>query len=393
MLCPTLIVSHLVLAGGSAQYDLELVPRFNIPRMAAPPKIDGAIDPAEWRTATKVMGMIVVNGLEYKDRPVSFWLAWDPQHLYLAYRVDTLTGATPHLVRAYREKYGTGVVFDDALEVGLFLHDRNKKPDEVSSYLKFILNSLGSGEYMKNYPDIGQILFNWAPTFDVANRTYTDAAGKHWWEMEIAMDLEDVQMPVEHKAGDKVDIGLFADVKNPNWQWLDYPSASGHLEHFGFPRAVLTEDQPYIQVEEISGLHDRKLAYRSVVYNPAAKPAKVDARLLVQDGTKTKNKPFGELADPAEVINEQQTLEIPANGSARFDVVKDIPGLAGGRQGQRLPEPEPDARGPATGRTGLHVRLQLLGHGQELCRTHRLQAIPGRAGRLHAHPRAPEPRG
>ncbi len=336
-------------AGGVSQYDLELIPRFNIPRMAAAPKIDGTIDPAEWRTATKLMGMIVVNGLEYKDRPVSFWLAWDPQHLYLAYRVDILTGATPHLVKAYREKYATGVVFDDALEVGLFLHDRNRAANEVSSYLKFVINALGSGEYMKNYPDIGQVMFNWTPTFDIANRTYTDAAGKHWWEMEIAMDMEDVQMPVPHKAGDKVDIGLFADVKNPSWQWLDYPSASGHLENWGFPRAVLTEDQPYIQVEEIAGLHDRKLAYRSVVYNPTAKPVKVDAKLLVQDGTKSKEKPFGELADPKDVIDEKKTLEIPANGSMRFDVVKDLPDLKASDKGRgflRLsltPAGQPDA--------------------------------------------------
>jgi hypothetical protein len=321
-------------AGGVAQYDLELIPKFNIPRMAAPPKIDGTIDPAEWKTATKLMGMIVVNGLEYKDRPVSFWLAWDAQHLYLAYRVDILTGTTPHLQRAYREKYGTGVVFDDALEVGLFMHDRNRKADEVSSYLKFVINALGAGEYMKNYPDIGQILFNWAPTFDVANRTYTDAAGKHWWEMEIAMDLEDIQMPGPHKAGDKVDIGLFADVKNPNWQWLDYPSASGHLENWGFPRAVLTEDQPYIQVEEISGLHDRKLAYRSVVHNPTAKPVKVDAKLTVQDGTKIKEKSFGELADPTNILNEARTLEIPANGSVRFDVVKELVDLKASDKGK-----------------------------------------------------------
>jgi hypothetical protein len=324
----------LAAAGGVAQYDLDLVPRFNIPRMTAPPKIDGTIAPAEWQTATKVMGMVSVNGLEHKDRPVSFYLAWDPQHFYLAYRVDILTGANPHLQKAYRDKYATGVVFDDALEFGLFLHDMNKKPNEVSSYMKVILNSLGAGEYMKNYPDIGQVLFNWAPTFAIGNRVYTDAAGKSWWEMEIAMDLQDLEMPRAFKAGDKVDIGLFADVKNPNWQWLDYPSASGHLENFGFPRAVLTEDQPYIQVEEIGGLHDRKLAYRSVVYNPTGAPAKVDAKLLVQDGTKTKDKPFGELADPTDVITEQRTLEIPAKGSARFDMVKELPGLKASEKGR-----------------------------------------------------------
>ncbi len=324
--------SVMVVAGKTIFAD-ELIPHFNIPRMTTPPKIDGSIDSAEWKQATKVMGMVSTYGLDYKDRPVSFWLSWDPQHLYLAYRVDTLTGDIPHLQRAYREKYATRVVFDDAIEVGLFLHDRNKKANEVSSYLKFVINSLGSGEYMKNYPDIGQVMFNWTPTFDIANRTYTDAAGKSWWEMEIAMDLEDVQMPVPHKAGDPVDIGLFADVKNPNWQWLDYPSASGHLEHFGFPRGILTEDQPYIQVEEISGLHDEKLAYKSVIYNPTDKPVALDAKLLVQHGTKTKSS-SGELADPADALNEVKTLEIPAKDSIRFDVAKDMPGLQSAAKGK-----------------------------------------------------------
>jgi hypothetical protein len=226
------------------------------------------------------------------------------------------------------------VVFDDACEFGLFLHDRNKKADEVSSYLKCVVNSIGAGEYMKNYPDIGQMLFNWVPSFDMASQVTTDAAGKHWWEMEIAMDLADLEMPVEHKAGDRVDIGLFAVVHNPGWQWLDFPSASGHLERHGFPQAVLTADQPYVQVEEISGLHDRKLAYRSVVYNPADRPARVAARLSVQDGTKAKAGQFGELADGVDVVAEQRDLEIPAKGSARFDVVKDLPGLKAAEQGK-----------------------------------------------------------
>ncbi|MBM4037554.1 MAG: hypothetical protein FJ290_03485, partial [Planctomycetes bacterium] len=260
------VVAAMVILGAAARvhagglsYDESLIPRFNIPKMSKPPSIDGTIDPAEWTEAAKVMGMVSTGGLEYKDRPASFWLAWDPQHLYLAYRVDTLTQPVPHLRRAHREQYAQGVVFDDALEVGLFLHDLNQLPNQVSSYFQCILNSLGCGEYTKSYPAIGQNMKNWTPTFDIANRTCTDAAGKHWWEMEIAMDLQDLQMPRPFKAGDPVDIGLFADVKNPNWQWLDYPSASGHLEHYGFPRAILTEREPYIQVEEIGGLHDEKL--------------------------------------------------------------------------------------------------------------------------------------
>jgi hypothetical protein len=326
--------SGVARADGGTAFDLELVPRFNIPQMAKPPKIDGAIEPGEWQTATKVMGMVVTSTLDARDRPVSFWLAWDAGHLYLAYRSDILTKPTPHLLRACREKHGTSVVFDDALEFGLFLHDRNKKADQVSSYLKCVVNSIGAGEYMKNYPEIGQMLFNWVPSFDMASQVTTDAAGRHWWEMEIAMDLEDLEMPVEHKAGDRIDIGLFAVVHNPGWQWLDFPSASGHLERHGFPQAVLTADQPYVQVEEISGLHDRKLAYRSVVYNPADKPARVAARLSVQDGTKAKEGNWGELADGVDVFDEKKDLEIPAKGSVRFDVVKDLPGLKASDKGK-----------------------------------------------------------
>ncbi len=313
-------------AGGLA-FDEALIPRFNIPRMSVPPRIDGTIEEAEWRQSTKVMGMVFTGGLDYRDRPVSFRLAWDEQHLYLAYRVDILTGKIPYLRNVYREPYSVGVVRDDTIEIGVFLHDRNRKPNEVSSYLKFIINSLGAGEYMKNYPDIGQVMFNWTPTFEVGNRVYTDADGRHWWELEIAMDLEDLQMPGPHKAGDKVDIGLFADVKNPGWQWLDFPSASGHLEHFGFPRAILTDNAPYIQVEEVAGLHDERLAFRSVVFNPSDQPVRVAAGLALRQGPRVAGGQWGAVEAPETILDEKRTLEIPAGGQVRFDVAKAFPGL------------------------------------------------------------------
>ncbi len=331
----TVLIGGTLQAGtGGLRYDESLIPRFNIPKMSQAPTIDGTINAAEWQSATKVMGMVSTGGLEHKDRPVSFWLAWDKQHLYLAYRVDILTEPVPHLKRAYREKYATSVVFDDALEVGLFMHDRNKAENEVSSYLKFVLNSVGAGEYMKNYPEIGQVMFNWTPDFDIGNRTYTDDNCKFWWEMELAMDLEDLQMRVEHQAGDRVDIGLFADVKNPGWQWLDYPSASGHLEHYGFPRTVLTEGAPYIQIEDISGLHDEKINLKSVIQNPSDKPVKVNASLLLQHAAKIASGQAGQLDAPTTVVDEKRALTIPANGSTRFDVTEEFPGLPSAGKGK-----------------------------------------------------------
>ncbi|MBM4037791.1 MAG: hypothetical protein FJ290_04690 [Planctomycetes bacterium] len=351
VLCAALCGSAL--AGGLA-YDEQFVPRFNVPRMSKPPTIDGTIGADEWREAVKVMGVVWTSTLNYRDRPVSFWVAWDPQHLYIAARSDILPGH--RLYRGKREKYTAGVVFDDSYEFGIFLHDRNKLAGQVSSFLKFVINSLGSGEFMKLYPSIGQNLFNWRPDMAIANRIHRVAAtvpvaegdnrdgrrhdeegGKQWWDMELAADLKDVEMPVEHKAGDKVDILLASPLKNPDWQWLDVPSASGHLEHYGFPRTVLTADKPYVQIEELSGLHDERLGLKSVIYNPSDKPVSVKAAASVLHGKMGRFRDRGLPENAKPVVQEVKTLEIPAKGSVRFDVAKAFPGLA---------YPKPDGKEP-----------------------------------------------
>ena len=300
-------------------YDEALVPRFNVGHMQHPPTIDGTIGDDEWREATRVMGVVWTSSLNVRDRPVAFWVGWDSQHLYLAARSDILPGH--RLYKASRETYTTGVVADDSNEFGIFLHDRNKKPTEVSSFFKFVLNSLGSGEYMRLYPAIGQNLYNWQPHMHIANRVY-ERDGRHWWDQEISISLADLQMTRPHQAGDPIDILLAADLKNPEWQWLDFPSASGHLEHYGFPRAVLTDKQPYAQVEEFSGFHDGKLHLRSVIRNPGPQPAKVDVSLTI-----TWRAPSGKPEDQQVVVNKQATLTVPAGGAERFDVDETFPGL------------------------------------------------------------------
>jgi len=49
------------------QFDESLIPRFNIPRMAKPPTVDGMINAAEWREAAKVMGVEAGRGRQPAD--------------------------------------------------------------------------------------------------------------------------------------------------------------------------------------------------------------------------------------------------------------------------------------------------------------------------------------
>jgi len=55
---------------------------FAIPRMTSPPKIDGVIDPAEWREACAASGLVDQGSGLLLPRPTTYLLAWDPGHLY-----------------------------------------------------------------------------------------------------------------------------------------------------------------------------------------------------------------------------------------------------------------------------------------------------------------------
>lgn len=144
------------------------------------------------------------------------------------------------------------------------------------------------------------------------------------------MDLEDLQMPREHRAGDEIDMLLAADLKNPGWQWLDIYSASGHLEHHGFPRGVLTEEEPYVRIHELTGLHDEKLNFRAGIHNPSDQSAEVEARARIVHGPKGQVGPAtpAEEEEKVEIFYEkQQTLTIPPRGQVGFTAQKDLAAL------------------------------------------------------------------
>jgi hypothetical protein len=64
----------------------EKVPAFAVPRMGTPLKIDGPIDPTEWREAAALSGVGNWTDDVLLPRPTTFCLGWDEVHLYFASR-------------------------------------------------------------------------------------------------------------------------------------------------------------------------------------------------------------------------------------------------------------------------------------------------------------------
>jgi len=100
----------------------------------------------EWRRAVRITGVVRTGGKDFRDRPISFHVAWDAGHLYLATVSDILPGH--RLYKSRRERYTTGVVFDDSFDSGL----------------PFTLSGLPPG--FKVQRDVSNVWFNYGTDFN-----------------------------------------------------------------------------------------------------------------------------------------------------------------------------------------------------------------------------------
>ena len=87
--CCLLFCAILAASAADAAEPAGRVPSFAVTRMSQPPVIDGTIDPTEWREAMAVGGVADQSTDMSKPllpRPTTFYLGWDPDHLYFAAR-------------------------------------------------------------------------------------------------------------------------------------------------------------------------------------------------------------------------------------------------------------------------------------------------------------------
>ncbi len=285
---------------------------FSVPKMNAPPKLDGTIDPAEWREAVAVSGTTCTGTDLLNPQPVIFWLAWDEQNLYMACRAWLPGGYRP---RNHGGRVPGGAnCFDDGLECLFKPMGKNVSYQNHATEFKFNLSSLGyGGTYTRLV--VGQILSNWDPVFDTATRLTapgTAPGGGRWWEMEVAFSLADFELTGPNRAGDrwKLMLGL-NHMPAVGWYQGRVPCVGGYFTPDGKSVATLVENTPTVQmiVDSPSNVaSDGTVNLTVKAFNPTKAAARVKLDL-----------------DVAGKIVRSETLDLPAGGEQTFSVSEKLP--------------------------------------------------------------------
>ena len=299
---------------------------FAVPRMTAQPKIDGVIDPAEWRSAAAVSGALDQGNDLLDARPVTFYLGWDAGHLYLACRA--------YLPAKYKPAIATGrspdgaTCFDDGLEL-LFkpLGGNVDAQHRVTEY-KLNINCLGyGGEYTRLV--VGQIMKNWEPKMNAAARFTkpgTAPNGGSWWELEAVFANPDFELVGDNKAGDKWLMMLGVNhLPAVGWMQERIPCIGGYFTPQGKSAVTLVENAPAIQMtmNSLSNLASDGTASLSVkAFNPAQIAAQVKVDVNVADK-----------------IVKSETLDLPPGSEKVFVMNEKLPGdVKSGRMSLKVTE-------------------------------------------------------
>jgi hypothetical protein len=232
-----------------------LVPALSVPRMSKPPVLDGAIDPAEWAEAAAVSGVENQENKQLVVRPTTFYLAWDPDHLYLACRAWVMPGCIPFVSGRVPGSPNVG-------DVGLELHFKpvgKMTAGSTDSSYKFVVNALGMyGDCVR--VSVGQLFRTWNPKFRVAVRQTapgTAPRGGSWLEWEMSATPQDFEVAGPNRAGDQWQMMLGFN-QLPGWCQARIPSTSGYFDPSGYPLITLVENTAAVQVtmDEMPGVLD-----------------------------------------------------------------------------------------------------------------------------------------
>ena len=274
--------------------------------LRAPPKIDGKFDPKEWDGATATCGFLIYQGGGGGSTPTLYayqgrsYIGYAAGKLYLA----VLSELPPDgkLVTSAKNR-DSNTVFDDSVEVWLDPNRDLRRQGVDQSKLglfQVIANSTGAIYDMecKGVPNMA-----WNGNWEMANALDTQ---RQEWIAELSLPLADLGIKPAEVAGRSLGILLARNFKRPWNQLTAFPHVESFSNYLAFPRIVLTQDAPSVQVESLGDeFASGQLDFKLKIFNPAAgRQVKVTTHIDSTDG-------------PA--MEDSKLLSLPANGSGHYD--------------------------------------------------------------------------
>jgi len=306
------MLSPLLASAGVGEKALapEKVPAFVVPRISKPPTVDGRIDPVEWREAAAVSGVGNWTDDVLLPRPTTFYLAWDPEHLYFACRTYLRPGYKPRIPAG--RSPGLAYVWDDGLELNFQPMGANVPAANKQNSYKWFLNCLGFVGDCSRLA-LGQQFKSWGPKF-IIKASLTDPGtapnGGRWWEMEMSSTAQDFELDGPHRAGDQRRAMLGIN-HIPGWMQARIPCNGPYLDPFGYNVLTLAGDTPAVQMtmDSLPNLAtDGTAALKIRAFNPAAGPVALAIEVNVAD-----------------TIRKAETLNVAAGQSAEFALNEKLP--------------------------------------------------------------------
>ena len=291
----------------------DQVPFFAVTRMSEPPTIDGTIDPIEWREAMAVGGVADQSTNMSKPllpRPTTFYLGWDPDHIYFAARTYIRPGAKPAVPSGRSQ--GLAYVWDAGLELNWQPLGANVPPGNKDNSYKWFLNALGFiGDTSRLA--LGQQFKSWNPQFTIeAGLSEPGSApdGGRWWQVEMRATPEDFELSGPHRAGDQWRMMLGIN-HFPSWMQARIPCRGPYLDPYGYNVMTLVDNTAAVQMT-MDDLHnlatDGTTALTVQVFNPTVEIIDVSVAINVAD-----------------VVDSTQTLTVAPGASAQFRIHEMLP--------------------------------------------------------------------
>ncbi len=217
----------------------------DIPRLAAAPKIDGAVAENEWAGAAAIDNLMVPATTNVAVPLTKYRAGFDDQAVYFAFRCELEPGAKPQV----KTKKHDGPVYDDD-SIEFFIWPAGSP----SNYYQLVVNSIGAyfdAKYLME-PGTGNLLASdnsWNPQWQRVAHLEQDA-----WVMEMAIPWKTLGMEPKGIKGLRLNIcrsGAQGACRHSSWAYL--PNSGFHApDRFGV--AICRFDSAQKQINDFAEL-------------------------------------------------------------------------------------------------------------------------------------------